>query len=107
MDAGNIPEEYYSYLENWYRSQVSAHITDTKTGSAPSLHTSLSPPFSLQPLSSGTTSSLTSTSVSSPASSLSGSFFIPVSTLQNLRASLPAQLPQISGGRWSLAHVIT
>ena len=101
MDAGNIPEEYYSYLENWYRSQVSAHITDTKTGSAPALHTALSPPFSLQPLSSGgAPSSLTSPSpsVSSPASSLSGSVFIPVSTLQNLRASLPAQLPQISGG---------
>ena len=29
-DAGNIPEEYYSYLENWYRSQVSAHNMDIK-----------------------------------------------------------------------------
>merc|ERR1719445_1434141 len=36
VDAGNIPEEYYSYLENWYRSQVSANTT-----------TPLSSPFSL------------------------------------------------------------
>ena len=89
VDAGNIPEEYYSYLENWYRSQVSAHITDNRTGSAPSLHTALSSPFSLQQVSSGPS---TSTSVSSPV-------FIPVSALQNLRASLPAELPKISGGR--------
>ena len=90
VEAGNIPEEYYSYLENWYSSQVSAHITDHRTGSAPSLHTALSSPFSLQQVSSGPSTS-TSTSVSSPV-------FIPVSALQNLRASLPAELPKISGG---------
>ena len=111
MDAGNIPEEYYSYLENWYRSQVSAHITqaDPRTGSAPALHTALSSPFSLQQVSSGPTSSLPSPSVSSPSSSLSSSVYIPVSALQSLRASLPAQLPQISGGSRAihLAGLIT
>ena len=85
VDAGNIPEEYYSYLENWYRSQVTAN-----TGLAPSS------PFSLHQVSSSP-SSLPSTSVSSPSSS--HSVYIPVSALQNLRASLPAQLPQMSGGR--------
>ena len=86
MEAGNIPEEYYSYLENWYRSQVTAHLTDSKTGSAPALHTALSSPFSLQQVPSSSSSS-----VSSPV-------FIPVSALQSLRASLPAELPKISGG---------
>merc|ERR1719225_2261659 len=40
-DAGNIPEEYYSYLENWYRSQVSA--LNMLQGAAPELHNSLKP----------------------------------------------------------------
>ena len=94
-DAGNIPEEYYSYLENWYRSQISAHNMDIKnSGSAPALHTSLTSPFSLQQVLPTNTSSVQSStsSVTSPSSSFSPSVFIPVSALQNLRASLPGGL---------------
>ena len=96
-DAGNIPEEYYSYLENWYRSQISALNMDIKTapGAAPALHTSLTSPFSLQqvvPPTNTTSVQSSATSPTSSSSSFSPSVFIPVSALQNLRASLPAGL---------------
>ena len=109
-DAGNIPEEYYSYLETWYRSQISAHnMLDLKPGTAPGpdLHSSLRPPFSLQQVSGSASSSTASTaSITSPgpgsASSFSSPVFIPVAALQHLRASLPGGLPSLgAAGRAS------
>ena len=103
-DAGNIPEEYYSYLENWYRSQVSA--LNMLQGAAPELHNSLKPPFSLQQVTSASTSSIPSSSplTTSPTSSFSSSVFIPVSALQHLRASLPANLPHLGSSGTCTPH---
>ena len=96
LDAGNIPEEYYSYLENWYRSQVSA-FNMALAGATPELHNTLKPPFSLQQVTTASASSIPSSSplTTSPTSSFSSSVFIPVSALQHLRASLPAGLPHL------------
>ena len=111
-DAGNIPEEYYSYLETWYRSQISAHnMLDLKPGAAPGpdLHSSLRPPFSLQQVSGSASSSTASTaSITSPgpgsASSFSSPVFIPVAALQHLRASLPGGLPSLGAAGRALHH---
>ena len=108
-DAGNIPEEYYSYLETWYRSQISAHnMLDLKPGAAPGpdLHSSLRPPFSLQQVSGSASSTASTASITSPgpgsASSFSSPVFIPVAALQHLRASLPGGLPSLgAAGRAS------
>ena len=100
LDAGNVPEEYYGYLEGWYRSQVGSHMADMKAGSAPSLQTSMLSPFSLHPVSTVTstvssTPIVSSVGVTSPGAS---TVFIPVTALQSLRASLPAHLPQLTTG---------
>ena len=59
MEAGSVPEDYYSYLESWYRAQKGLHhstgITAAKSGGQ-----------------------MSSTSI-----------YIPVNALQNLRASMP------------------
>ena len=111
LDVGNIPEEYYNYLEGWYRSQVGSHGADMKAGSAPSLQTSLLSPFSLQPVSTPMTTASSTPVVSSSGVSAPGAntVFIPVTALQSLRASLPAHLPQLTTGRFtdnSVSHQI-
>jgi len=100
LDAGNIPEEYYSYLEGWYRSQVGCQVLDMKAGTAPSLQTALLSPFASQPVSTATTTASSTPVVSSAGVTSPGSntVFIPVTALQSLRASLPAHLPQLTTG---------
>ena len=108
LDAGNIPEEYYTYLEAWYRSQIGAQLADMQrqtSGSAPSLHSNLFTPFSTTSSGPGPPATHGPGGVRAgdlpgaagqPIGSSSASVFIPVSALQNLRTSLPANLPHLS-----------
>jgi hypothetical protein len=102
-DPERVPEDYYSYLEGWYRSQVKAVSQASKTGgSLPSLHSSVPTSFPYIP---PTTATASSNSTSHLTVSLAGSggnhhpgLFIPVAALQGLRSSLPGQLPQLTTG---------
>ena len=93
LDAGNIPEEYYSYLEGWYRSQIGAQLAEMQrhtAGSAPSLHSHLTGPFSNA--SAGADKPATHGEKGSglpPPTSSSSNVFIPVETLKGLRTSCP------------------
>jgi hypothetical protein len=102
-DPERVPEDYYSYLEGWYRSQVKAASQAAKTGgSLPSLHSAVPTSFPYIP---PTTATASSSSTSQLTVSLAGSggnhhpgLFIPVAALQGLRSSLPGQLPQLTTG---------
>jgi hypothetical protein len=102
-DPERVPEDYYSYLEGWYRSQVKAASQAAKTGgSLPSLHSSVPTSFPYIP---PTATATASSSTSQLTVSLAGSggnhhpgLFIPVAALQGLRSSLPGQLPQLTTG---------
>lgn len=102
LDAGNIPEEYYTYLEGWYHSQVSAMVTERAAGALPPLHTSLTSPFSLHPVPAscppegGLVPGPPPSYALAPSSTSSSQIFIPVSTLQSLRASEPSHLHKLS-----------
>ncbi len=98
-----MPEDYYSYLEGWYRSQVKAVSQAAKTGgSLPSLHSAVPTSFPYIPPTTATASSSTSQLTVSLAGSGGGNhhpgLFIPVAALQGLRSSLPGQLPQLTTG---------
>jgi hypothetical protein len=101
-----VPEDYYSYLEGWYRSQVkgshvaAAAVAAAKSpGSLPTLHSTVPTSFPYIPPTS--TSQLTVTATGTAGGSSGGhhpGLFIPVAALQGLRSSLPGQLPQITTG---------
>ena len=101
LDSGNIPEEYYSYLEAWYRSQIGAQLADMQrqtSGSAPSLHSNLFQKFDASS-SSSTAPPPTTTAAATGPTGPSHTCYIPVTALQSLRTSLPAHLPQLSTGK--------
>jgi hypothetical protein len=94
LDSGNIPEEYYTYLEAWYRSQIGAQLADmaARQGTPFSLHTAASyPPATHAPAG--------SVGWSGPTPVTASSGFMAVPSLAGLRTSLPAHLPQLSSGR--------
>jgi hypothetical protein len=97
-----VPEDYYSYLEGWYRSQVKAASQAAKTGgSLPSLHSAVPTSFPYIPptaTSSSSTSQLTVSLAGSGGGNHHPGLFIPVAALQGLRSSLPGQLPQLTTG---------
>jgi hypothetical protein len=99
-----VPEDYYSYLEGWYRSQVKAASQAAKTGgSLPSLHSAVPTSFPYIPpvtatASSSSTSQLTVSLAGSSGGNHHPGLFIPVAALQGLRSSLPGQLPQLTTG---------
>ncbi|XP_023321887.1 uncharacterized protein LOC111696508 [Eurytemora carolleeae] len=101
LDAAAVPEDYYTYLEGWYRSQVKGPVAAAKTGSIPSLNPVGSVPtafpFSLvAPPTTVPTATSQGGSVSTVAGQVSSpGLYIPVSTLQSLRSSLPGQLQHI------------
>ena len=107
MDAGGaVPEEYYNYLQAWYRAQAGILSADGKSDSAPSLHANV--PVVVAGGGGGPSASVTALAAAAqpPAASLQPpaaagghqGVFIPVSALQSLRASLPAHLPQLTSG---------
>ncbi len=101
-DPERVPEDYYSYLEGWYRSQVKAASQAAKTGgSLPSLHSAVPTSFPYIPptaTSSSSTSQLTVSLAGSGGGNHHPGLFIPVAALQGLRSSLPGQLPQLTTG---------
>jgi hypothetical protein len=100
-DPERIPEDYYSYLEGWYRSQVKgSHVAAAaaKSGSLPSLHTGVPTSFPYL-ATTASASQLTVTVSSSAGGGQHPGLFIPVTALQGLRSSLPGQLPQLTSGK--------
>ena len=97
-----MPEDYYSYLEGWYRSQVKgSHVTtisQAKGGSLPSLHSTVPTSFPFISGAAATANSVTAVAGGSGGGGHHPGLFIPVSALQGLRSSLPGQLPQLTAG---------
>ena len=104
LDSGNIPEEYYSYLEAWYRSQIGAQLADMQrqtSGSAPSLHSNLFQKFDSSSGPPPAPPAAPPTTTAAGPTGPSHTCYIPVTALQSLRTSLPAHLPQLSTGKAS------
>ncbi len=109
LEASSVPEDYYHYLESWYRSQKGLQPPLPAVASSASSSV-VGPSASITSASTGNIPRTVSTTSISSATSLAaqsllaqsqqrqqhhaaaggGGLFIPVSALQNLRASMPS-----------------